>query len=899
MIQRFSSRRQKLDQSFITSRLYRAQHYDRIAGYFRSSILEIAGEALETMTGNIRIICNSDLDIKDIETAKAAKQAMRREWCNGQDEQAYTEKTRFSRLYDFLKSEKMIVKVLPREKFGLEHGKAGIITLEDGNKTSFIGSANETFNAWKMHYEIIWEDTSIESVAWVQEEFDALWNNPFAVYLADFVIEDIGRIANRTVIPTVEVWREDADPAAALIETPVYRKEYGLWEHQKYFAKLVFDAHQKKWGARFILADMVGLGKTIQLAISAMLIALCGDNPVLIIVPKPLLWQWQDEMKNLLDMPSAVWNGKQWVDENQIEYPAIGPEGIKNCPRRVGIISQSLITSKSEAKDYLKRLKYELVIVDEAHRARRKNLGIGKENELAIPNNLLTFVREISSQTKSLLLATATPVQIYPIEAWDLLNALSGNNCHAQNILGNTFSNWNRPKDALDIVMHDTELPEDDIDLWSWIRNPLPPSEEDRNFEIIRRALNLPETVAIANGDMWNILKESDKARVRRLRNNFTDQYNPFIRYIVRRTREYLETAIDIETGEPYLKPVKVALFGDNDFDAIYLPHYLRDAYILAEEFCKLLAKRMKGSGFLKTLLLRRVGSTIYAGMNTAKAMLETWQVIDDDDDDDQDEEYLENEKLKYLTDEERKKLQEFIDALNINQERDPKYNVIIDILKDKSWLQKGCIIFSQYFDSIWWLAGQLSRELPQETIGIYAGGQKSGILLNGSFNRCERNSLKLMVSSGKIRLLLGTDAASEGLNLQRLGSLINLDLPWNPTRLEQRKGRIQRIGQVKNEIYIYNMRYKDSVEDKVHDMLSNRLKSIHTLFGQIPDVLKDIWIDAALGEIEQAKQIIDAVPNQHPFELRYHQVKHVPWESCSKVLDAADQKRHLTQGWT
>ena len=44
------------------------------------------------------------------------------------------------------------------------------------------------------------------------------------------------------------------------------------------------------------------------------------------------------------------------------------------------------------------------------------------------------------------------------------------------------------------------------------------------------------------------------------------------------------------------------------------------------------------------------------------------------------------------------------------------------------------------------------------------------------------------MVRRGELRLLLGTDAASEGLNLQRLGTLINLDLPWNPTRLEQRK---------------------------------------------------------------------------------------------------------------
>jgi len=51
---------------------------------------------------------------------------------------------------------------------------------------------------------------------------------------------------------------------------------------------------------------MVGLGKTIQLALSAMLMALEGDKPILVIVPKTLIWQWQDELLNLLDMPSAV-----------------------------------------------------------------------------------------------------------------------------------------------------------------------------------------------------------------------------------------------------------------------------------------------------------------------------------------------------------------------------------------------------------------------------------------------------------------------------------------------------------------------------------------------------------------------------------------------------------------
>ncbi len=146
--------------------------------------------------------------------------------------------------------------------------------------------------------------------------------------------------------------------------------------------------------------------------------------------------------------------------------------------------------------------------------------------------------------------------------------------------------------------------------------------------------------------------------------------------------------------------------------------------------------------------------------------------------------------------------------------------------------------------------------------------------------------------------MIIGTDAASEGLNLQRLGTLINLDLPWNPSRLEQRKGRIQRIGQVRDTVDIYNMRYLGSVEDRVHHLLAQRLESISRLFGQLPDILEDVWVQVALGELEEARKTIDAVPRQHPYKLRYHTVKRVDWESCASVLSSADRRSFLTTGW-
>lgn len=899
MIKRFSSRQQKLDQVFLNQKLSNAQAYDRIAGYFSSSMLEIAGETIESMSGSVRLVCNSDLELKDVETARAAQYALRREWCAARPEElGERSQSRFARLYDFLRSGKLEVRVLPREKFGLVHGKAGVITLADGSQTSFIGSTNETYAAWKLNYELLWEDDSPEAINWVQEEFEAFWNSPHAVDLADFVIEDIGRIARRELISSVDDWADDPQPAATVIETPVFRKEYGLWEHQKYFVKLAFDAHRGPFGARYVLADQVGLGKTVQLALSAQLMALYGNKPILILAPKTLLWQWQGEMLSLLDMPSAVWNGKQWVDENGIEYPATGPENIRRCPRRVGLVSQGLVTRGSEAVEYLKAMNYECIIVDEAHRARRRNLGPNKLNENPDANNLYAFLREISPRTRSMLLATATPVQMYPIEAWDLLNMLSNGNEH---VLGNEYSPWRHQVEAIDVVMGNSSIGEDELEQWNWIRNPLAPSSEDRDFELLRRSLKISDSQAVVPGDVWMTMREPDRERIRRLARDFAAEHNPFIQHIVRRDRKYLETTIDPETNEPYLKPIKVNTLGESDSEAIILTPYLKDAYSLAEEFCQLLGQRMKGSGFLKTLLLRRVGSTTYAGKLTAERMLSEWRGIEDDyeeDDEPEENEVMAAAELKTLTGQEAALLRTFVETLQANQDQDPKYKVVMDCLRNRGWLAKGCIIFSQYFDSLWWLAENLSKDLPGEKIGIYAGGQRSGIICDGLFNRISRDEIKLMVARGELRLLLGTDAASEGLNLQRLGTLINLDLPWNPTRLEQRKGRIQRIGQIRDEVDIYNMRYKDSVEDRVHDLLSDRLENIYNLFGQIPDVLEDVWVNVALGEIEKARQTIDAVPRQNPFEIRYQRIEKVPWESCSQVLDNRERRQHLMKAW-
>ncbi|MCG2740366.1 MAG: phospholipase D-like domain-containing protein, partial [Syntrophaceae bacterium] len=209
MIHRYSSRRSPL-KDFLAARLHGARRYDRIAGFFSSSLLEVAGEALERMTPEdgetcVRVVCNSCLQPLDVQTARAAKWGMHREWCASLSaEIGAPMKARLQRLYDFLSSGLLKVKVLPDEAFGLIHGKAGVITRTDGSRVCFIGSANESRTAWVSNYELVWLDESEEGVRWVQEEFDALWSSPQAVDLAEAVVQDVARLIHRVVVPDID-----------------------------------------------------------------------------------------------------------------------------------------------------------------------------------------------------------------------------------------------------------------------------------------------------------------------------------------------------------------------------------------------------------------------------------------------------------------------------------------------------------------------------------------------------------------------------------------------------------------------------------------------------------------------------------------------------------------------
>jgi SNF2 family DNA or RNA helicase len=168
---------------------------------------------------------------------------------------------------------------------------------------------------------------------------------------------------------------------------------------------------------------------------------------VLILRPSTLTLQWQVELEDKLGIPSAVWlsSKKTWIDAKGHIIKTRGAEDVINCPFRIAIISTGLISQDSEESKYLLTRKYGTVILDEAHKARRRG-GLGAKK--GDPNNLLAFTLKIGDRTRNLLLGTATPIQTEVSELWDLLHIL---NRGAEFVLGR-FSNWSECAQTLPVV---------------------------------------------------------------------------------------------------------------------------------------------------------------------------------------------------------------------------------------------------------------------------------------------------------------------------------------------------------------------------------------------------------------------------------------------------------------
>lgn len=320
------------------------------------------------------------------------------------------------------------------------------------------------------------------------------------------------------------------------------------------------------------------------------------------------------------------------------------------------------------------------------------------------------------------------------------------------------------------------------------------------------------------------------------------------------------------------------------------------------EALDKLLQSRTRSAGFMKSLMLQRICSSFASGLKTAQKMLKH-TVSDEDEDLIEDVEHV----LSEMTPAEVACLREIETQLSRPEAVDSKLNTVKWFLTEfctdgKTWLEHGSIIFSQYYDTAEWIAKELAKSLKGEVVAVYAGVGKSGLFRGEQFNNVEREVIKAAVKTREIRLVVATDAACEGLNLQTLGTLINIDLPWNPSRLEQRLGRIKRFGQSRKFVDMLNLVYTETQDEKVYNVLSDRLRDTYDIFGSLPDTIDDDWIDneealnARMNEyMHERKKAQDA------FSVKYRGTldpdAHL-WERCATVLSRRDIVSKLSEPW-
>ena len=161
--------------------------------------------------------------------------------------------------------------------------------------------------------------------------------------------------------------------------------------------------------------------------------------------------------------------------------------------------------------------------------------------------------------------------------------------------------------------------------------------------------------------------------------------------------------------------------------------------------------------------------------------------------------------------------------------------------LTQTDWSDQRIIIFTEYDDTRRYLVDQLSREIAdEERIAVY----------HGPSSLEERENLKKAFNAepkkNKLRILIATDAAREGLNLQaHCWNLFHFDVPWNPSRMEQRNGRIDRKLQPKPEVFCHYFVYAQRPEDRVLETLVKKTERIRKELGSLSQV-----IDGKLGDL-------------------------------------------------
>ncbi|HOZ48678.1 MAG TPA: SNF2-related protein [Candidatus Hydrogenedentes bacterium] len=817
-----------------------------------------------------------------------------------------------------------------RAGLGLYHAKAGLLVDDVGDKLAFRGSINETLAGWKQNCESFdvscsWRgEWDFQRVARTEGEFHALWTNkakaaevlevPEAVKqeLLQFLPKDDTFLNQpETVVRSPEELVEEErseqvepEPPETKVAAPkpgpnvedapteherrrrvwaflrdAAKREDGTfvavktctvepWPHQLRAYKRMLD----NWPFRLLIADEVGLGKTIEAGLIIRHAWISGSaRRILILVPSALMAQWQAELYEKFNLLVPIYTGQSLVwPRHHFCRQALQQKVARGkwTAQPLVITSSHLMRRKDRQEELVNAENWDLLVVDEAHHARRRGAGTAKEKG---PNRLLHLLLDIKDKADSLLMMTATPMQVHPVEIHDLLSVLGLPPEWNETVFTEYFDMLNKNPDekSLQWLSHLFQATES-------VYGPLDNDELDRvadGFNLSRierkgvlsalreksslipiKRLNPKQRKAVLT-----VLRTASPVRYRMSRHTRTllRQYarNGLLDSLIA-DRVVTDIAIEMTPSERAL------------YEAV--EEYISKTYQAATP-----GKRT-AVGFVMTTYRRRVASSFHALRKTLekklalmdaqgkRPVLDEIQLREDASQDEladevsspEDTAALEQNALAFEQKETIRSLLKAIAKLGTDSKA---LRLIAELNNVFAEGYGGAIIFTQYTDTMEFLKDFVAErvDLP---IGCFSGegGQRRGP--SGTWAKCSKEEIKRLLRTNEIKVLICTDAAGEGLNLQSCGVLVNYDLPWNPMKVEQRIGRIDRIGQVNPTVRIINLGYADTVEVDVYFALQERIGLFTGVVGKLQPILSrlprefEAAILAALEQREQAR---------------------------------------------
>jgi superfamily II DNA or RNA helicase len=607
------------------------------------------------------------------------------------------------------------------------------------------------------------------------------------------------------------------------------------WPHQR----RVVEETAEAWPEGRLLCDEVGMGKTIEaILVLRRLLAGRGVRRALLLLPKGILKQWQAELREKGGMIFPRLEGVSalvWPDEREERVDGL-PEALK---QDVLLMSRETARTENNLPHLLAAEPWDLVLLDEAHAARRRKQ---EEGEFNSPTLLLNLLRELQlrGRARGILLLSATPMQTHPWEPWDLLSVLGEGGAWLADFSG--IRDYYRAVDAVRNGRCDIEtgrkaaaLVTSDPDF------PKPPVD---SFP-----LSDPDTVASRLSFCPPTQREPLAQWLR--------QGSPLARRMHRSTRSTLRRYYELGLlpDPPPRRTVEDVLFDYRDSAEREVYNSI-GRYI--EKRFQELEREKPGKGFVMTVYRRRASSSPLAlerSLERRRAGLiriADRKAFDPDLPAPDEPEALDADELPDVDGggrvsaafpqdpqtarRELAEVERLLEELRALGGRDSKRDRFFDVFRKVTEDGRPVLVFTEYTDTMEYLRDSLGTFYAR-SLGCYSGD--GGQLWDGErWKPVTKGDITDTLRRGELRALICTDAASEGLNLQAAGAVINYDLPWNPSRIEQRIGRIDRIGQKYSEVQVVNLFLKDSVDDRVYRVLRERCGLFEHFVGAMQPVL-------------------------------------------------------------